>query len=182
MRYYTIQATNESGNSLKTCIGAESEEQAIKLFLDEYGYENSHWVFTEKEIDWVRPSKRYTYSIVGMGIFSLLGKIYEGGRIEINDRKNDSGYPINEASYFIAKSDFEPFYKFFKDLETDYPIQLSFGSIEECQRAVSEKLDIPVDKLKDKETIKKFYYKEYQDYLKALDPKERQRLKQKFGE
>ena len=110
---YTVKATDKKGNSLKSIAEGNSEQEAIDNFLNEY--EDTHWDFGGK-IDWIKESKRYTYSIVGMGIFSLLGKIYEGGRIEIWDRKSDSGYADSEASYFIAKSDFEAFYNFFKDL------------------------------------------------------------------
>jgi len=177
---YTIKATNKKGNSLKTIVKAENEDMARLEFLKEYS--DSHWKFNTNSIDWIKLSKRYTYSIVGMGIFSLLGEIYEGGRVEIYDRESNSPYSDSEGGYFMPKSSMNDFYKFFDDLETDFPIKLDFGSMEMLQQAVSEELDIPVDKLNDKKTMKKYREKKYQEYLKSLDPKERARLKELYGE
>ena len=44
-------------------------------------------------------SGRYYYSTVGYGVFSLLGERYRMGRIEIFDKKNESGYAVDEGVY-----------------------------------------------------------------------------------
>ena len=176
---YTIKATEVSGkSSLKSFGEGETEQEAIDNFLKE---NSSHWDFGGK-IDWIKPSKRYSYSIVGMGVFSLLETVYSAGRVEIFDSEDESGYSVDEASYFVPKSSMDDFYKFIDDLETDFPMTLSFGNIEQCQKAVSEKLGIPVDKLNDKETKQKYYRQKYREYLELVDPEERARLNEKFGE
>ena len=179
MNKYTIKATEKKGNSLKTIIEAEDSNQAKEKFLEEY---KEHWDFTKDSIDWIKRSKRYSYSIVGMGIFSLLGELYEGGRVEIYDRESKLPYSDSEGSYFMPKSSMNDFYKFFDDLETDFPIKLDFGSMEMLKQAVSDELGIPADKLNDKETMKEYREKKYQEYLESLDPKERERLKEEYGE
>ena len=79
------------------------------------------------------------------------------GRVEIFDKENDTGYAINEGTYcmpHIAASQFEDF---IEAIETEFPICIEIGSVKECSQAVSEKLEIPVDKLNDMETKKEFY-------------------------
>ena len=177
---YTIKAKEKStGNSLKTTIKAENEIQAWELFLADY---KDSWDFESDDLVFVKPTKRYSYSIVGMGIFSLLSEFYEAGRVEIYDREDESGYAVDEASYFFPKSSMKEFYDFIDDLETDFPINLSFGNLNQCQKAVSEKLGIPVDKLNHKETMSKRRKQKNNEYLESLDPKERKRLTEKFGE
>ena len=176
---YTIKATEVNGkSSMKTHIEGETEQIAIDNFFEEY---STHWDFGGK-IDWIKPSKRFSYSIVGMGVFSLLETVYSAGRVEIFDSEDESGYSVDEASYFVPKSSMDDFYKFIDDLETDFPMNLSFGNIEQCQKAVSEQLGIPVDKLNDKETKQKYYRQKNKEYLESLDPEERARLNEKFGE
>lgn len=124
------------------------------------------WMETNPEcidINGVSNPGRYSYSTVGYGVFSLLGEKYRMGRVEIFDEKNDSGYAINEGTYcmpFIAANQFE---NFIESLETEYPIQISIGSVEECAKAVSEELGIPEDMLNDMDTKKAYYNKKYKE-------------------
>jgi len=114
------------------------------------------------DVNGVAKSGRYYYSTVGYGVFNLLGERYRMGRIEIFDRKNDSGYQIDEGTYcipFMAASQFEDF---IESLETDLPIEISIGSHEWCVSAVAEDLGIPADKLNDTE-IKRAYYQKKND-------------------
>lgn len=109
------------------------------------------------DLDGVPNEGRYSYSTVGYGLFSLLGEFYRMGRVEIFDKENDTGYAINEGTYcmpHIAASQFEDF---IEAIETEFPICIEIGSVKECSQAVSEKLEIPVDKLNDMETKKEFY-------------------------
>jgi hypothetical protein len=96
-------------------------------------------------------------------VFSLLGEKYRMGRVEIFDEKDDSGYAIDEGTYcmpFIAANQFEDF---IESLETEYPIQISIGSVKQCAQAVSEELGIPEDMLNDMETKKAFYSEKYKE-------------------
>ncbi len=104
---------------------------------------------------------RYYYSTVGYGVFSLLGEYYRMGRVEIFDKDDESGYAINEGSYcmpFLAAHQFEDF---IEGIETDLPISIQMGSVQECSYEVSKLIDIPVDKLNDLETKKNFYKEKY---------------------
>ena len=107
-------------------------------------------------------SKRYTYETVGYGVFSLIGYIYRMGRIEVYDNQNNSGYAVSEGTYCMPFEAATKFEDWIEGLETDYPIKISIGSIDECSDAVSEEIGIPVDKLNDKKTIEKFYKKKYE--------------------
>ena len=114
------------------------------------------------DIDGVSNKGRYSYSTVGYGVFSLLGEFYRMGRVEIFDKENDTGYAINEGTYcmpFVAASQFEDF---IESIETEFPICIEIGSVKECSNAVSDKLEIPVDKLNDTDTKKEFYKKKYE--------------------
>lgn len=102
---------------------------------------------------------RYYYSTVGYGIMSLLGERYRMGRVEIFDRKNDSGYQIDEGAYCMPFEAANQFEQFIENIETDLPINIEIGTHKACQDAVAEELGIPVDKLNDIETKKLFYRK-----------------------
>ena len=118
------------------------------------------------DIDGVSNPGRYSYSTVGYGVFSLLGEKYRMGRVEIFDEKDESGYAIDEGTYcmpFIAANQFEDF---IESLETEYPIQISIGSVKQCAQAVSEELGIPEDMLNDMETKKAFYSEKYKEIEK----------------
>ena len=108
-------------------------------------------------------NKRFSYSTVGYGVFSLLGEYYRMGRIEIWDTENDSGFASNEGTYCMPFETAAKFEDWIESLETDFPIQLSMGSVDQCAVAVSDKLGIPVDKLNDMETKKIFYKEKYKD-------------------
>lgn len=102
-------------------------------------------------------TKRYSYSTVGYGIFSLLGQKYRMGRIEIFDEKDESGYAIDEGTYCIPFKAAALFEDFMDALETDLPIQISMGSVDNCIRACEIELGVEEGKLNDQETIKKYY-------------------------
>jgi len=104
---------------------------------------------------------RFTYSTVGYGVFSLLGERYRIGRIEIYDKEDDSGYATNEGTYCMPFEAAQKFEDFIEALETEHPICIEIGSIKECEYAVSEELNIPLNKLNDLETKKEYYKKKY---------------------
>jgi hypothetical protein len=111
---------------------------------------------------------RYYYSTVGYGVFSLLGERYRMGRVEIFDRQNDSGYQIDEGVYCMPFEAANQFEQFIENIETDLPINIEMGSIEECKKAVSEELGIPEDKLNDLETRKTYYRKKNDEEAQKL--------------
>lgn len=121
--------------------------------------ELANWIETNPEcidMDGVSNPGRYYYSTVGYGVMSLLGERYRMGRVEIFDRQNDNGYAAAEGSYcmpFIAANQFEDF---IEELETELPIQINMGSVDECNRATAIELGIAPDKMHD--TVTKIAY------------------------
>jgi hypothetical protein len=106
---------------------------------------------------------RYWYSTVGYGVFSLLGEFYRMGRVEIFDREDTSGYAIGEGTYCMPHIAAAQFEDFIQSLQTDFPLCIELGSVKQCSKAVSERLEIPVDKLNDLETKKDFYKNKYKE-------------------
>jgi hypothetical protein len=102
---------------------------------------------------------RYYYSTVGYGVFSLLGERYRMGRVEIFDRQNDSGYQIDEGVYCMPFEAANQFEQFIENIETDLPINIEMGTMNQCRAAVAEELGIPEDMLNDMDTKKAFYRK-----------------------
>ena len=138
----------------------EITDQELVNELAEYMETNPRCI----DIKGISHSGRYYYSTVGYGVFSLLGEKYRMGRIEIFDKKNDSGYQISEGIYtmpFTAASQFEDF---IESLETDLPINIEIGSHDWCQQAVAEELGIPADMLNDMDTKKEYYRKKNDIY------------------
>jgi len=102
---------------------------------------------------------RYYYSTVGYGVFSLLGERYRMGRVEIFDRQNDSGYQIDEGDYCMPFEAANQFEQFIENIETDLPINIEMGNMDQCRAAVAEDLGIPEDMLNDSDTKKNYYRK-----------------------
>ena len=102
---------------------------------------------------------RYSYQTVGYGVFSLLGEIYRMGRIEVYDDQDNSSYACGEGEYCLPFEQAQQFEDFIENLESDYPIQIGLGSINECLIAVSEKLNIKKELLNDKDTKIKYFKK-----------------------
>jgi hypothetical protein len=76
--------------------------------------------------------KRFTYSTVGYGVFSLMGEKYRMGRIEVFDSKDDSGYAVHEGIYCMPHEAAAKFEDFIEDLETDLPIHFEIGNHNWC--------------------------------------------------
>ena len=86
--------------------------------------------------------KRFSYSTVGYGIFSLLGEKYRMGRIEIFDRESTSSYQIDEGTYCMPHETAAQFEDFIENLETDLPIQVEMGRVHTCEIACAEALGL----------------------------------------
>jgi len=106
-------------------------------------------------------SHRYHYSCVGYGVFSLVGEFYRMGRIEVFDNQDESGYAVHEGFYCLPFEAAAKFEEMIESLHTDFPIHFNMGSMKWCDQAVSEELGIPVDKLNDLETKKKYFREKY---------------------
>ena len=106
--------------------------------------------------------KRYSYSTVGYVVFSLLGEKYRTGRIEIYDQQDESGYAIDEGTYWMPHDVAAKFEDVMDSLETDLPIQINIGSIEQCSKACAIELGVKENKLNDKDTINNFYKEKYE--------------------
>ncbi len=105
-----------------------------------------------------KENKRYSYSTTGYGVFTLMGVLYSAGRIEVYDDSDQmSGYPIEEGSYWCPIEKEFMLTDFFQELRSDLPVYIRLGSFESCEKAVSEKLDVPIDEFRDQETINKCY-------------------------
>ena len=154
---------NTSHYKTSGIIKAETEEEARKVFLKKYDE------YTDEDIKYCRPTGRYNYSTTGYGIFSLHGFFYASGRIEVYDRENDTGYAADEGTYWIPLKDEGKLRDFFDDLETDMPIKLSLGNMNQIDKAVADEVGVSVDKLDGEDVRKEFMEKKHQEYLDRLD-------------
>lgn len=102
---------------------------------------------------------RYSYSTTGYGVFSLMGLDYSAGRIEVYDDTSANGYAISEGSYWVPLGKEEVVRRMVEKLDGELPVYINLGSFESCQKAVSEKHNVPIDKFRDKKIIKKVYDK-----------------------
>lgn len=127
--------------------------------------------------------KRFSYSTVGYGVFSLLGERYRMGRIEVFDREDDSGYQVHEGFYCMPFEAAAKFEKFIDDLETDLPIHFDIGSVDWCNEECSKELGIEVEKMNDQETKKAYYRMKNDEYAKERGYKDWDELvaNSKFG-
>ena len=155
---------------------AETETEARKLFLKE----NDE--YTDEDIIYCRPSGRYNYSTTGYGVFSLLGYFFASGRIEIYDRENDSGYSVDEGTYWVGLQDEWKVRDFFDSLETNMPLKISIGSMADIEQATADEVGVPVDKLRDEDVKKEYAQKRHQEYVERLDILDREYLEEKYGE
>lgn len=101
--------------------------------------------------------KRFSYSTVGYGVFSLLSERYRMGRIEVFDQENESGYQVHEGFYCMPFDVAKKFEDFIESLETDLPIHFDIGSVEWCNMECAKELGIEVDKMNDPETRRLYY-------------------------
>lgn len=110
--------------------------------------------------------KRFCYSTVGYGVFSLLGERYRMGRIEVFDREDESGYQVHEGFYCMPFEAAAKFEDFIEILETDLPIHFDIGSVEWCNVETAKELGIDPDKMHDSETKKEYWRKKNDLYAK----------------
>ena len=113
-----------------------------------------------------KKKKRFVYSCVGYGVFSLIGERYRMGRIEVFDRENESGYAVHEGFYCMPFEVAAKFEDMMESLQTDLPIHFNIGSVEWCDRECAKELGIEVDKMNDMETKKAFYRMKNDVYAK----------------
>ena len=85
--------------------------------------------------------RRFSYSTVGYGVFSLLGERYRMGRIEVFDQENESGYQVHEGFYCMPFEAAKKFEDFIESLKTDLPIHFDIGSVEWCDRECAKYRD-----------------------------------------
>lgn len=113
----------------------------------------------------VSQSGRFSYHTVGYGVFSLMGEKYRMGRIEIFDKQEDSGYPVEEGTYsmpHVAASQFEDF---IESLQTDLPIEIKIGTYENCKEECAKSLGFKNgEEMLDKENVKKYRRKKNDEY------------------
>jgi len=110
--------------------------------------------------------KRFSYSTVGYGVFSLLGERYRMGRIEVFDSQDESGYQVHEGFYCMPFEAAAKFEDFIDNLETDLPIHFDIGSVDWCNVECAKELGIEPDKMHDMETKKSFYRMKNDVYAK----------------
>lgn len=110
--------------------------------------------------------KRFTYSTVGYGVFSLLGERYRMGRIEVFDNQNESGYQVHEGFYCMPFEAAAKFEDMMDNLETDLPIHFDIGSVDWCSEECAKELGVEVDKMNDPETKRAFYRMKNDEYAR----------------
>lgn len=127
--------------------------------------------------------KRYNYSTVGYGVFSLLGERYRMGRIEVFDREDESGYQVHEGFYCMPFEAAASFENWIESLTTDLPIHFEIGSVEWCNEECAKDIGIDPDKMHDAETKKEYWRKKNDAYAIQQGYKDWDDLlsKSKFG-
>jgi hypothetical protein len=128
------------------------------------------------EIDWdrlesyrklVEGGKRFNYSTVGYGVFSLLGEKYRMGRIEVFDREDESGYQVHEGIYTMPFSAAHSFEEWIDDLETDLPINIEIGSHEWCTEECAKALGFTdSEQMREPEVVEEYRKKKNDEYAK----------------
>jgi len=125
------------------------------------------WNKLELYRKWVEGGKRFSYSTVGYGVFSLMGEKYRMGRIEVFDREDDSGYQVHEGIFtmpFLAAQSFE---EWIGDLETDLPINIEIGSHEWCADECAKSLGFEDDEdMRNPEKVKEYRRKKNDEFAK----------------
>jgi hypothetical protein len=112
--------------------------------------------------------KRYSYSTVGYGVFSLFGEKYSMGRIEIFDDQDESGYQVDEGSYSIPHEIVDKFRDFIESLETDLPIHIEIGNHEWCAGECAKSLGFEdQEEMRDDEKVKEYRRKKNNEYAKS---------------
>ena len=125
------------------------------------------WDKLEVYRKWVEGGKRFSYSTVGYGVFSLMGEKYRMGRIEVFDREDGSGYQVHEGIFtmpFVAAQSFE---EWIEDLETELPINIEIGSHKWCADECAKSLGFENDEdMKNPEKVKEYRRKKNDEFAK----------------
>jgi hypothetical protein len=125
------------------------------------------WDRLELYRKWVEGGKRFSYSTVGYGVFSLLGEKYRMGRIEVFDREDESGYQVHEGIYTMPFEAAHSFEEWIEDLETDLPINIEIGSHEWCANECAKALGFEDDEdMRNPEKIEEYRKKKNDKYAK----------------
>lgn len=66
--------------------------------------------------------KRYVYSIIEQAILNSRYHGYRGGRVEIFDRRDRSGYPVMEANFLIPEEFMDGFINLFDEKSSNVPV------------------------------------------------------------
>jgi len=172
---------------------AQEEAKKSKKKLSAEGLANKVADYMEKNPSCVNPfdtpttNKRFGYSTVGYGIFNLLGEKYRMGRIEVFDEDANSSYQIDEGTYCMPYEAAAAFEDFIDCLQTELPIQIKLGTVENCEKECAKALGLSSkEDLRNAEIIEKFQkaqnekyaqaegFKNYEEFKKSLErPKQR---------
>jgi hypothetical protein len=157
---------SELGKFLKN-IRRKSSELSDEELINEL----ANWMETNPgcvDMDGVSHPGRFSYHTVGYGVMSLFGERYRMGRIEIVDKKDDSGYPVSEGSYsmpFVAANQFEDF---IESLETDLPIHIHIGSHEWCESECAQDLGFEsTEEMRDPEMVKRYRKRKNDEWARS---------------
>lgn len=71
--------------------------------------------------------KRYWLNVVEEAVLNPDYQWGRGGRIEVNDTQNTTGYPIEEYRFFVPVEMFAKFFEAFDGVETDYPVRVDMN-------------------------------------------------------
>ena len=116
-RRWTINTPNYKTSGT---IEAETEEEARKVFLEEYDE------YSDEDIEYCRPTGRYNYSVTEEGVQNpKYAEKFSGGRVEVFDNLNDSGYAVYEWRFLMPWQALGGFIDWIEDVETDYPIMIN---------------------------------------------------------
>ena len=101
--------------------------------------------------------KRFTYGTVGYGVFSIIGDFYRMGRIEVYDNEGDSPFSYDEGTFCLPFEQSEEFEDWIMGTSSDYPMQISLGSVEDCKSIIIDKLGMYKETFDNKEVRAEYW-------------------------
>jgi hypothetical protein len=158
---WIIKKTQEEAKKGKKKLSAEALAKKIADYMEA----NPSCV---NPFDTPTTRKRFGYSTVGYGIFNLLGEKYRMGRIEIFDEEANSSYQIDEGTYCMPYEAAAAFEDFIDCFQTDLPIQIQMGTVENCEKECAKALGLSCkEDLRNAEIIEKFQKAQNDKYAQA---------------
>ena len=150
----------------------DEKPESVQNILDKYKLLKENQIDSEKlkfYEDWVKKPRRFYYSTVGYGVFSLFGEKYRMGRVEIFDKEDESGYQVDEGSYSLPFEAAVAFENWMDSLETDLPIHIEVGNHKWCADECAKSLGFEDDEdMRNPDKVKEYRRKKNDEHARQM--------------